>query len=1605
MTVPVSAPSADLSVVKTGPATVPAAGAISYTLLVSNAGPDAANNASYADNVPAAISAVAATCSLPTGGAVCAAPTVAGNAVSGTVPTLPSGGSVTITITGTAPATATTLTNTATVTLPGGVTDPTPGNNSDSATTQVNALSSLSIAKTDNAATYTPGTTATYVLLVTNAGPSAASAVSLSDSLPSGVTLSGTPTCVSSGTASCGSLTGVVGTASFSVSGASVGAAAGDSLSYSLPVRFDSALTAASITNTATVQAPSDPAGPHSASDTNTLAAVSDLAVVKTDNSATYTPGTTASYVITVSNAGPSDAHNVGVSDSLPAGVTLTGTPTCAANGIAACGSVSNTASSFSSSGGSIGAGAGNALVFTLPVAFASNLSTNPLQNVANATDPADPDGASGVDIDTLVATSGLSIAKTDNSATYTPGGSATYVVTLQNSGPSDANAVSVSDTLPAGVTLTGTPTCAVSGTALCGSISGAAGGGSFSISGARIAAGAGNSLAYSLPVTFAASLVTDPLVNTATASDPQDPTGPHSATDSNNIAPTVALAVAKTDGTLSYTPGTNGSYTVTVSNAGPSDAHAVAVSDSLPAGVSLTAPASCAATGLASCGTLSNTATSFSSSNGSIAAGAGNALVFTLPVTFAASLSTNPLVNTATATDPHDPDGASGSDTDSLTALTGLNVTKTDGSATYTPGGSATYTVVVTNAGPSNATGVSLSDPLPAGVTLSAAVTCVATGAASCGTLTGAAGASSVGLSGGAIAAGAGNALTVSLPVNFAADLTANPLANTVSVSDSADPTPRTATDNNAVNFVTALSIGKDDGASSYTPGGTATYVITVRNAGPSDATGVSVADNLPAGVTLAALPTCQPSGAAVCGTVNGTVGGNSAGLSAATIPAGAANVLRLSVPVQFASSLTLNPLVNTATASDSSGAPPVSGSDSNTRVGAGSLQVSKTDGNATYTPGGTAVYSIVVSNTGLTDANAVSVSDPLPAGVSLEATPSCVAAGSASCGTISGAAGAASFSVANASVAAGAANRLTYSVPVRFAANLAANPLVNTVTVSDPASPSASASDSNVPAAQVGLVLAKTDNSATYTPGSNAVYVITLGNSGPSDASGIALSDPLPAGVTLTAVPSCVASGTASCGSISGAAGGSSFGVANASVAAGAGNLLSYSLPVAIAASVTANPLLNTVTATAPGSSGANASDSNTLLAATGLTVTKDDGATTYVPGGNAVYVIEVANGGPSNANAIALSDPLPAGVSLTGTPTCVVSGSGNCGSIVGTAGGSSFGVTAASLAAGAANRLSYRVPVAFAADMTANPLLNTVTATDPSDPLPHTATDSNVRDPQADIGVVKVGPATAERGQPITYDFTVTNAGPSDAANVQLIDPTPPGLSYVSSTAPCAGGFPCSLGTLANGATLTFSVVYAVDPAFAGSSIVNTVTVSSSTPDPNGSNSSSSVATPLGDTADVAVSKTGPATATSLQSVAYVVTVRNNGPSVAQAVMLDDPTPAGLQYVSAGTPCAGGFPCNLGNLAVGQSVAVTVNYTVRATASALQIVNTATASSTTPDPNGANNSGSQTTQVAVVRTPPVPVPASNWFTLLLTLLGLGAIGVQQRRAFVRR
>ena len=118
---------------------------------------------------------------------------------------------------------------------------------------------------------------------------------------------------------------------------------------------------------------------------------------------------------------------------------------------------------------------------------------------------------------------------------------------------------------------------------------------------------------------------------------------------------------------------------------------------------------------------------TSLGATGAQIAAGAGNSLVFTAPVAFAAAMTTDPLDNTATATDLLSGATGSGTDSDARSPQVSLAVTKTDGSATYTPGGTATYTVTVTDNGLTDALNVSVADTLPAGVTLTGDVGCTA--------------------------------------------------------------------------------------------------------------------------------------------------------------------------------------------------------------------------------------------------------------------------------------------------------------------------------------------------------------------------------------------------------------------------------------------------------------------------------------------------------------------------------------------------------------------------------------------------------------------------------------------------------------------------------------------------------------------------------------------------------------------------------------------------------------------------------------------------------------------------------------------------------------
>ncbi|HEY2292421.1 MAG TPA: ExeM/NucH family extracellular endonuclease [Thermoanaerobaculia bacterium] len=695
-------PVADLAITKTdGVTTATPGGSVTYTITASNAGPSADASATVADTFPAILTCTW-TC-VGAGGGTC---TASGTGNLNDTVNLPAGGSVTYTATCAISAAATgTLSNTATVTN-GGTSDSSAANNSATDTDTLAAQADLAVTKTDGVTTATPGGSVTYTITASNAGPSNAPGSTVADTFPASLTC--TWTCVGAGGGTC--------TASGSGNlNDTVNLPAGGSVTYTASCTISASATG-TLSNTATVAAPggvTDPTpGNNSATDTDTLAASADLAITKTDGVTTATPGGSTTYTITASNAGPSDAPGATVADTFPASLTCTWT--CVGAGGGTC-----TASGSGNVNDTVNLPAGGSVTYTASCTISPS-ATGSLSNTATVaapggvTDP-NPGNNSATDVDGLGATADLAITKTDGVTTATPGGSVTYTITASNAGPSDAPGSTVADTFPASLTCTWT--CVGAGGGTCT----ASGSGNVNDT---VNLPAGGSVTYTASCTIS-SAASGLLTNTATVTAPGSVTDPNpgnnSATDSDTFAPQADLGVTKTDGVTTVTAGGSLTYTIVVSNAGPSDASGGAiVTDTFPA--SLTCTWTCAGAG----GGICNPSGS-GNINQPINVPAGGSVTFTVPCTVSAS-ATGTISNTATAsisTGPPDPNPANNSatDTDTVTVPPGstLSGTKT-ASGPFTPGSTVTYTVVLTNSGPSTQAdnpGNEFTDVLPAGLTL----------------------------------------------------------------------------------------------------------------------------------------------------------------------------------------------------------------------------------------------------------------------------------------------------------------------------------------------------------------------------------------------------------------------------------------------------------------------------------------------------------------------------------------------------------------------------------------------------------------------------------------------------------------------------------------------------------------------------------------------------------------------------------------------------------------------------------------------------------------------------------------------------------------------
>lgn len=841
-----------------------------------------------------------------------------------------------------------------------------------------------------------------------------------------------------------------------------------------------------------------------------------DLAVTKTDFTATEVPGTPVTYTITVRNNGPTTVTSFTFSDVIPPEIVLGSVVFGAPSSGALHLTLDVPTRTFAGTWDGITLATGQSVTVTL-TAMVDPLATGTMTNRVSVFTPptaADPNltNNTATDTDTLTPQVDLSITKDDHSLTEVPGTPVTYDISISNAGPSTVTSVHLSDvstpillnlngTLPPGATFD-------PGTGI--------------LSGIMLAAGdtISGTLTGDIP-----SSATGTLTNTATVAAPPGVTdtvpGNNTATDVDTLTAEVDLRITKTDTSDIVFPGQALAYTITVDNLGPSDVTGASVNDIFPIEISSHAwfvlfatPGASAAP--ASGGTAANLLSS-------VTIPAGGVLVFQVDRIIDPTLIVPPggllLSNTAFVAAPvgvTDTNPANNSSTHNDLILPNptqvdLNVVKSHVPEPAVPGQTVTYTITVTNEGPIAVTAATVLDSffgapgLAAFTSLSWTATILSPGSVSYNT------------------SGSGALSdTVDLPVfgfiTYTVLGTIDPfargnIANMVEIFTPAGITDTHTADNRAFDLVilaaqTDLAVAKTHIPEPAVPGQSVDFTITVTNEGPSAVTSINLADVIPADLTLvgAFIP--------AVGTYD-SVTGIWTGLTlapldtvtmtfTAAIDPGATGTHINTVTVQPIGAIDIDQSDNTA-------------QDPVTLAPQVDVSVVKDDGVNFAIPGTITTYSIVVRNTGPSDAINVLVADTFPPALYSSVTWTSTAAGGATGNQLSG------TGDINDTIDLPVGSSVTYTVTARInpaAVGLLVNTAIVTVPrgITDTSSANNIDDDIDVLVPTADLLVRKAANRNVVTPGSTLTYVIRVTNLGPSTVTSFVLTDTFPPGFTPT-------------------------------------------------------------------------------------------------------------------------------------------------------------------------------------------------------------------------------------------------------------------------------------------------------------------------------------------------------------------------------------------------------------------------------------------------------------------------------------------------------
>ncbi len=586
---------------------------------------------------------------------------------------------------------------------------------------------------------------------------------------------------------------------------------------------------------------------------------------------------------LTFTNTGTAPAYDIVIQDVIdttiwdiasiaavatPAGYTFASTAGPGANQQTISYTVTNSLTDF------IAPGATQVFTFNLTL-LAGVVPPTTLNNTATVTEANSMPGvnANERDFSDIVANAALPIPVLDSSKTVTlvadtngsggasPSEELEYTIVVTNTGTGDANNVTVVDAPDANVALN---IGSVTSTIGVVSIGNTAGDALVDVAVGTIPAGGSVTIVYRVTINSPLATGVDEIINQALIESDETPDfDTDDPTTAPNDDPTIIsvdaapdLVVTKTDGGISATQGATVVYTISYSNIGTQDAIGVVITETVPVNSVFNVGSS---TGVWSCADGSPAGTVCTQAIGNVNAGDPIVTVdFAVTVDDPINAGETELLNNVSITD----DGTNGveldvtnnddSDNTPFLVVPDLQIVKDDNITSILPGGSITYTLTYSNIGGQTATGVVITETVPANTTFDAGASdaawvCAANTPGSVCTLT----------LGTVLGSGGTGSVLFVVTVDDPISIGVAGITNTATIADDGtngvDPTPadNSSSHDTPVDAAPDLFVTKSDGDITSGPGQTIVYTLNYGNIGNQGATNVVLNEVVPANST----------------------------------------------------------------------------------------------------------------------------------------------------------------------------------------------------------------------------------------------------------------------------------------------------------------------------------------------------------------------------------------------------------------------------------------------------------------------------------------------------------------------------------------------------------------------------------------------------------------------------------------------------------------------------------------------------------------------------------------------------------------------------------